>query len=242
MSLSSWTTFFLEHFGSEELKNKPGNPLRIRDELRGKPIENLLNINSGDYFSFFFVRNPFDRLLSAFRDRLINDYKSLQADSVVPNILKEEGIENKITLHFAKAPKSRRKMEFVDNIIPSDLPTFNQFLRYVVKHGLNEVNEHWDLYTKTCSPCSANYTVIGRLETSRQDLEFILRESNLGQYAGEVEKQHETQGGPSINWRETYFSQVPCSLLKDVYEMYKLDFELFGYDPEEHLKLCKEGF
>ena len=223
------------------MKNAGGSPIRIFKDLNGDPRNNLKTINSGDYFSFLFVRNPFDRLLSAYRDRILDHYDSLQANLVVPNILKEEGIRNKITRYLKRAPKSKKNIKFVKNLTSHDLPTFSQFLKHVAKHGHKEANEHWNSYTRTCKPCIANYTFIGHLETSQQDQEFILKESDLGNYTKEVVMQHETKGGPSINWREKYFSQVRCSILRDIYEMYKLDFELFGYDPNEHLQFCKKN-
>ena len=42
--------------------------------------------NSGDYFSFFVSRHPFDRLLSGYRDRIQRDPCTGQAKLVVPQI------------------------------------------------------------------------------------------------------------------------------------------------------------
>ena len=131
-------------------------------------------------------------------------------------------------------------MKYVTDIEQSDLPTFTQFLRYIAKHGQNGMNDHWNSYTRTCNPCIANYAVIGHLETSQMDQRLILESSKLGEFADKVVKQHETKGGPSVNYRDTFFSQVTCDILHVIYELYKLDFDLFGYDPNEHFQLCQE--
>lgn len=124
------------------------------------------------------------------------------------------------------------------NITEADLPTFPMFLRFLVNHGPRTSNLHWHKYRETCYPCTANYSAIVKLETARLDEQYVLHNSKLGSYTSQVEKKHETRRGNSVDFRAKYFSQVDCSLLKSVYEMYRLDFELFGYDPDDHYRLC----
>ncbi len=50
--------------------------------------ELLRRLDSGFYFSFTVVRHPFDRLLSAFRDRIL-DGCTYQAKQYVPRIFKK---------------------------------------------------------------------------------------------------------------------------------------------------------
>ena len=143
--MTTWTQFYIDHFGSKKMKNdvdNPSGPMRIIEELKGNPKENLMNLQSGNYFSFMFVRNPFDRLLSAYRDRIFHAYVSYTANMFIPKILKEEGIVNKITKHFKNAPKSKRKIEFIKNVTESDLPTFTQFLKYIIRHGHEGIDVH----------------------------------------------------------------------------------------------------
>ena len=61
-----------KHFGSGDPSQR-GKANNILAQLKGKyPYLNLHNINSGKYFSFMFVRHPFDRVLSAYRDRVLS--------------------------------------------------------------------------------------------------------------------------------------------------------------------------
>ena len=38
--------------------------------------------------------------------------------------------------------------------------------------------------------------------------------------------------------RKEFYSKVKCSTLKKIVELYRMDLEMFGYDPGLHLKLC----
>ena len=231
--------FYIEHFGSERLRKKVrASHIRILEELKGKKAENLRNLQSGDYFTFMFVRHPFDRLLSAYRDRILDNFYSYQANKFIPEMLREAGIENRLTKHSKKGQKLD---SLKDEIKESELPTFEMFLKYIIKHGVGS-DTHWNSYVDTCQPCAANYTVIGHLETSEKDEEYILRHSRLGRYSDNkgVTWKHVTKNGNSEMWRQKYFSQIPCDILRKLAEMYKYDFEFFGYKPEIYFEMCRK--
>ena len=101
-------------------------------------------------------------------------------------------------------------------------------------------NIHWEPYHKTCNPCQADYFAIGHLETFAEDVEYILNASNLHKYVSNVGWKHVTTNGSTNLWTEEYFSQVSCKLLTEIYNLYELDFELFGYDPSYYFSVCKD--
>ena len=100
---------------------------------------------------------------------------------------------------------------------------------------------HWEKFHEKCSPCTVPYDVIGHLETAKQDTKYILKKSGLHEAANDVKHAHVTKNGTSVMWRQHYFSKVPCVILKKVYEVYKLDFDLFGYDPPIHYAICSKN-
>ena len=54
------------------------------------------------------------------------------------------------------------------------------------------------------------------------------------------EKLNENSGGSSKYLIKEYISQVPCTLLKNIYLIYKEDFDLFEYDIQDYLSICNK--
>ena len=92
------------------------------------------------YFKFLFVREPFERLLSAY----LNKFYS--GDPVF-----HDGFGKQIIKLYRPGGKPEDK-----NI------TFDEFLNYVLHIGNGYWNEHWQTYDKLCHPCWVHYDFIGR--------------------------------------------------------------------------------
>ncbi len=121
-----------------------------------------------------------------------------------------------------------------------ELPTFAQFLEFIITDPKGKKGDHWTSYHSKCQPCQLHYNAIIKLETADQDNDYVMQKSGLSNLTS-YEKQHETKGGQSSknDIRDKYFSQVKCSLLEKVYDYYALDFELFDYKPDEFYKICQ---
>ena len=115
-----------------------------------------------DYFKFMFVREPMDRLLSAFRDKLESTFTGIY------NGYKEG------TLHiYGKVILQRYRKNVAPRILDTGRTvTFNEFLRYV-NDELNyskTIDEHWRPYEKSLNPCGMDFDFVGKKETWEQDL------------------------------------------------------------------------
>ena len=89
-----------------------------------------------------------------------------------------------------------------------------------------------------CSYCEVNYDVIGFMEDFDDDVEYVVRKRNLtlliGQtgYVGNPSR----NDGMSQEMRITpYFSMLTEDVKRRLYELYKIDFEMFGYDGSKYL-------
>ena len=101
-----------------------------------------------------FVRDPYERLFSGYVDK----YFSPCAFN-----------HNKIISRF-RLPK-------VGHAECQPGMNFTEFLLYVTK--TTGINEHFRRQYQMCLPCYVPYDYIGKMETFRQDLEFILRSVNV---------------------------------------------------------------
>ena len=118
---------------------------------------------------------------------------------------------------------------------------FETFLDFIItKHK----NLHWKKFYLRCSYCDLQYSVIGRAETYSEDTKYILLKANLtsniplemaafhkhADFANkDKELAHEVNGEPEERTLE-YFKKINQTVIQTLYEMYKIDFELFNYN------------
>ena len=119
-----------------------------------------------NFFKFMFVRNPMERLLSCYINK----------------------VENFNIFQIMKYSRERIKDSFKSKHNETEMPTFEDFLLYALTDlsGTNLCNfsnyvtlffpqkgdgfaEHWVPFWKVCSPCHFKYDMIGKLETSQDD-------------------------------------------------------------------------
>ena len=96
-------------------------------------------------------------------------------------------------------------------------------------------------YYDRCDYCNIKYDVIGHLEDSLDDIMYIGTKQNLTTFLPELTKtNHKSKNKgekSSLERIEHYMSQLTTQQRRTLYKLYKLDFELFGYDPGD--ALCK---
>ena len=51
---------------------------------------------------------------------------------------------------------------------------------------------------------------------------------------------NKSSGGSTANLSRKYFSEIDISTAKKLYELYKVDFEMFGYNPEEYFEYTRK--
>ena len=67
------------------------------------------------------------------------------------------------------------------------------------------------------------------METMEEDLSRLLRDINLDQHREEFPHTHTQRGGHSSQLVDQFLAQLNHQELTQLQELYKLDFQLFGY-------------
>lgn len=195
-------------------------------------------LNTPGVISLLVVRDPFARLLSAYRDKLeilIKPYYRKLGRAIIKKYRKKK----------QKAKTGPPK---------ASGPTFPEFVQYLI--GLHstpqyEFNEHWAPYHKFCSPCAVYFNVIAKVETLAKDSMFVIQQLGLGHLlsikVGERRrKQMRSVMNQSRDGRNTtsllkhYYSQLDENLLNKLLEIYGIDFEMFGYDANVYRSYVKK--
>ena len=163
-------------------------------------------LTSPEWFRFCFVRNPYDRLLSAYKTQVGNIWNK-----------QYQWLKDDIKNGLGYAPDDD----------PERLVPFRDFVRY-----LRSANErvrhdgHFNAQARVLIPHLIAYDYIGRVETYQKDFAEVLRRLNAPPeiVATAAQPKNETSKvyPPAIAYDD--------ELANLVLELYEADFEAFGYD------------
>ena len=87
-----------------------------------------------------------------------------------------------------------------------------------------------------CLYCDVDYNVIGKLEDFDEDVAYIAEKQNITEHLGLLKYvQHKTwekrkDAQSKREKRDKYMSQLSQEMVSDLFELYKIDFEMFGYE------------
>ncbi|XP_047501220.1 uncharacterized protein LOC125047147 [Penaeus chinensis] len=179
------------------------------------------------------VRHPFARLLSGYRDKMTKMRPS-------PVKFGFRKIQQEIIAKY--------RSHVTNNTSP--FPTFEEFVRYVIDSTGNlttardwEKNINcWVPYWAQCSVCATDYTLIMKLETMAEDEQFLVVLSNLKELKGKKGKNWKHLNGQSSHdAAPQYYRELTKAQMRSLYERYKMDFDLFGYDIDNFLAIAKDA-
>jgi chondroitin 4-sulfotransferase 11 len=213
------------------------NIINPENGISNNSDDNFANHNNDILFKFVFLRHPFERLVSAFYDKFVEDPDPLFVKSVVHH---EPVDAEHLRWTFKKFEKEKKFKIKIQDVIA--FPRFVKFVLYELEQKkISHGTYHWIPYTEFCGICKINYDFIGKLETLQNDLDYLklkfpveVREKIDDIFAlkknAALGKSHETS--------EMYFKQLPKKLILKLYQAYKQDFAIGGYPyPEKYISL-----
>ena len=186
---------------------------------------------------FIIVRHPFDRLVSAFREKLERKtpFYKMYGQEIVriyrPEYLEKFGANSlsKINNYGAIIPVTEGKVR------TPNLPTFWEFIQWFLRNHKSHANEHWYPMSDYCSVCSMNYNYILKFEHyAEENLEFM-KSINFDQYLPQENNFHRVVNGnhqqdmSSTEITKLYFEVLSNDEILKLFEIYQSDFRLFGY-------------
>ncbi|XP_022614063.1 carbohydrate sulfotransferase 12-like isoform X6 [Seriola dumerili] len=200
----------LEDLSDKELKHL------IVDDTHGLIYCYIPKAKLKHYTKFMFVRDPFVRLISAYRDKFLRSnkyyYKNFARD---------------ILRLYGNRPDPPQTVDeaFVSGVHPS----FYNFIEYLLD-PLTEKRQpfepHWRQMHRLCHPCHIQYDFIGHQETLQEDAEHLLRILKLqDDIKFPPSYENMTSPGSVMDW----FRAVPLEDRRKLYKLYEGDFRLFGY-------------
>nr|XP_020509235.1 carbohydrate sulfotransferase 8-like [Labrus bergylta] len=186
------------------------NKLRKLEEYGPKGINQRLNT----YTKVLFVRDPFERLVSAYRDKFENKndyYHSLFGRPIISRY---------------RANPSQEALRTGDGV------TFREFVHYLLDPQRPVGNDiHWAKMSTLCPPCVIQYDFIGKFENMNSEANFLLRSIGAPQnlsYPDYKDRNPEDERTHSSIMKK-YFSQLNATERQGVYDFYRIDYEMFDF-------------
>ncbi|XP_053456122.1 carbohydrate sulfotransferase 13 isoform X2 [Nycticebus coucang] len=174
------------------------------------------------YLAFLFVREPFERLASAYRNKFSRPYSAAFQRRYGTRIVRR--------LRPGAHPEALARGHDV---------RFAEFLAYLLDPRTRRdepFNEHWERAHALCHPCLLRYDVVGKFETLAEDAAFVLG------LAGEPGLSFPTPPRPkaaaaSRDRAARLFRDISPFYQRRLYDLYKMDFLLFNYSAPTYLRL-----
>jgi len=176
--------------------------------------------------TIIFVRHPFERLLSAFRDKL--EDPSVKGGRFNEYYYNKYG--RRMVMYYRKEKITGPTYKY---------PRFSEFIDFIVDKDIRYADEHWAPFFKECTPCHIPYNFIGHFETLYWDVHLLANKTNLVDKWDD--KNDYFQSSTYTDISKEYFATIERDTIRKLYKRYKIDFELFGYSPDEYIKMGKPG-
>ncbi|XP_023783928.1 carbohydrate sulfotransferase 9-like [Cyanistes caeruleus] len=170
-----------------------------------------------NYTKVMFTRHPLERLVSAYRDKLLHSEPFYSTT-----------VANEIRAMFRKDTNSSEKV------------SFQEFVNFIITKPPHRLDIHWKPMFLLCDPCNIHYDILGKYETLGWDSDHVLKaidapESlqypSLKRYSSEKR----TDGDITLE----YLRQLTSKQIEKIKKLYEMDFLLFNYTTkyEDHFSL-----
>lgn len=187
-----------------------GHHLKTLDSFNHQGIMHRLET----YTKIMFVREPLERMVSAYRDKFENPnnyYHSLFGKPIISKY---------------RANPSWAALKTGNGV------TFKEFVQYLLDvHRPVGMDIHWEQVNQLCNPCLIQYDFIGKFENMEKESNIVLRLTGAPPNVTlpSFKDRNPTDIRTSMQLTQKYFSQVSRLEKQRVYDFYYMDYLMFNY-------------
>ena len=189
------------------------------------------------YARFLVVRHPFDRLISAYTDKIVTKRPSFYTP-----------VRKYIIQRFREGNITKEEIE-------EGTPSFLEFVKMILSKSKYSEDRHWKPYGERCNPCYLEYQHLIRIESMIPDSIPVLKRLDISdtEVLDDHRHVHNEQSTKHRNQQSTKtitkiqpkylkeFETIPKDLVQQLFQRYKEDFLLFGYqfDYRNKMAVCR---
>ncbi|XP_035668722.1 carbohydrate sulfotransferase 10-like [Branchiostoma floridae] len=208
------------------LHNLEHNERRSTHDMRAKledlPFKRLADYTDEEvrlrletYSKLLIVRNPLERLASAWQDKFIfapSEYWRKRYHSMVETISQNPS-DGQIT------PEATNNKQYPQ--VP-----FTAFIKAVATNKTEWEDPHWQLISNLCAPCLINYDFIAHTDTIAQDFPLFFKKAAIvGR--DDLLPENRQQKAEKMFWE--LYKQIPMGDMRRIKQKFDADYEMFGF-------------
>lgn len=165
------------------------------------------------YYKVIFVRDPLERLVIAYRTKLMS-----------------KGSKYFHRAYGSLIIKKYRPKATAAEIKEGTSVKFSEFVRFIIDNehtGTESLNEHWEQYYKQCHPCLVDYDFVGAFESIEKDTKTVLDKVKASK---SIKPPYVTDTKIlSQDELKKIYGDITGQELNRLFKIYSADYTLFGY-------------
>ena len=185
------------------------------------------------YYKFMIVRNPLERLVSGYRNK-VEPPLDFEKQDTFPHKVKKD-ILMQFQLHEFLKWQQLSKTQSYNITVP-----FQQFVNYIIYTDPKDVNEHFRVSMDICHPCVVEYDFYGNFKNYSHDARALVKKFKTDRQYYRDESLHIT-GQETAKFLSHYYSQLTyrerVKLLGVLYDELAFYYTLYPSERFAHKKL-----
>ena len=178
-----------------------------------------------------FVRHPFERLASAYKERIA----TLAKDRIQPEP-HYDSVRKMICRRYTRFDSAQYLLSR-GSPCENFIPPFQHFVQYILTstetpNGVAGMDGHWQPYAVVCQACKFKYNFIGKYETFNDDFTSLLKRLDVSAWNNQKRR---GASGHTVWDYQKLFSSLPDDLICRLKHLYNDDFQLFNYRVEDYV-------
>lgn len=204
---------------------------KLFDEIQFRKVLNLSELYDSSYSRVIFVRHPFERLASAYKERIGTLPKDrIQSEPYYDNV------RRLICARYSKVTSYQQRLS-VRQSCENSIPSFEHFVEYVLSlsqtnTNVDRMDAHWKPFSRICQVCLFKYNFILKYETFNDDLRMFLNRLNVSHW--NIDKRRGASGHSNQQYKQ-FYSNLPNQLICRLIKLYYDDFHLFNYRIDDYV-------
>ena len=214
VACGNWKRIFLVlngHFNTTtEISGPMAHESGLIDTLDKYSVEEI-RYKLLKYKKVVFVREPLERVLSAYRNKFTTTYNKRYHHRYGVEIIK----------------KYRKNL--TREITDEDQVTFDEFVKYLIDLRPDRRDVHWELQHNLCFPCSVSYDFIGKYESLKLDAARALEVMGASERITFPDIGKNRTGKDTKTLMRQFYSQISVQDFVRLQKIYEMDYNLFEY-------------